>query len=227
MLGDEVGEYLKIVSHRRFTNLEVQGHSGFNFDTDSGAANCRAWSGNRQISSCRLFQQPKHNMPLPRAKTRPAARGNVWTRATASSALSTDSSHATVQPFNEVTQDRKTKRTGAFQAIPMVPNADEHLAAALKRAARVIASSKLKNEAAKARNRASRRMDGDHSIRHLNLEPHWIVLICSDNPGTLVLEAPAHYCDLKRHLSCAALAHWSALEGCSGGMLRLQVTATC
>ena len=109
----------------------------------------------------------------------------------------------------------------------MVPNADEHLAAALKRAARVIASSKLKNEAAKARNRASRRMDGDHSIHHLNLEPHWKVLICSDNPGILVLEAPAHYCDLKRYLSCAALAHWSALEGYSGGMLRLQVAATC
>ena len=156
-----MGRYLKIVSYRRFTNLEIQGQSGFNLDTDSGAANCRAWSGNRHISSCCLFQQLKHNGPHPRAKTTPAARSNVWTRATASSALSTDNSHATVQHVNEATQDRKAKRTGAFQAIPMVPNADEHLAAALKRAARVIASSKLKNEAAKARNRASRRMDGE------------------------------------------------------------------
>ena len=44
----------------------------------------------------------------------------------------------------------------------MVPNAEEHLAAALKRAARVTPSTKLKNEAAKARNKASRKMDGVH-----------------------------------------------------------------
>ena len=44
----------------------------------------------------------------------------------------------------------------------MVPNAEEHLAAALKRAARVMPSTKLKNEAAKARNKASRKMDGTH-----------------------------------------------------------------
>ena len=42
-----------------------------------------------------------------------------------------------------------------------MPNAEEHLNAALKRAARVMPSTKLKNEAAKARNKASRKMDGD------------------------------------------------------------------
>ncbi len=52
------------------------------------------------------------------------------------------------------------KATGAFQAIPMVPSADEHLASALRRARRIMPSSKLKNEAAKARNKAARQMDG-------------------------------------------------------------------
>lgn len=42
----------------------------------------------------------------------------------------------------------------------MVPNADEHLASALKRATRISPSSRLKNEAARARNKAARQMDG-------------------------------------------------------------------
>ena len=49
----------------------------------------------------------------------------------------------------------------------MVLNAEEHLAAALKRAARVMPSTKLKNEAAKARNKASRKMDGECVAGHL------------------------------------------------------------
>ncbi len=60
------------------------------------------------------------------------------------------------------------KKTGAFQALPLVPNAEEHLNAALKRAARVMPSTKLKNEAAKARNKASRKMDGEHVDRPLS-----------------------------------------------------------
>ena len=58
-------------------------------------------------------------------------------------------------------QAKPKKKTGAFQAIPMVPNAEEHLSAALKRASRITPSNKLKNEAAKARNKASRKMDGE------------------------------------------------------------------
>lgn len=41
----------------------------------------------------------------------------------------------------------------------MVPPADEHLASALRRARRVGGNVKLKNEAARARNRAARQMD--------------------------------------------------------------------
>ena len=42
----------------------------------------------------------------------------------------------------------------------MVPAADEHLASALRRARRITPNSRLKNEAAKARNKAARQMDG-------------------------------------------------------------------
>lgn len=42
----------------------------------------------------------------------------------------------------------------------MVPSSDEHLASALKRARRVTPSGKLKNEAARARNKAARQLDG-------------------------------------------------------------------
>jgi hypothetical protein len=49
--------------------------------------------------------------------------------------------------------------TGAFQRIPMVPPAEEHLASALRRARRVGGNAKLRNEAARARNRAARQMD--------------------------------------------------------------------
>lgn len=64
--------------------------------------------------------------------------------------------------LRHLAQAKPKKKTGAFQAIPMVPNADEHLGAALKRASRIMPSNKLKNEAAKARNKASRKMDGDY-----------------------------------------------------------------
>ena len=46
----------------------------------------------------------------------------------------------------------------------MVPSADEHLASALRRARRIMPSVKLKNEAAKARNKAARQMDGEWAL---------------------------------------------------------------
>ncbi|EIE24639.1 P-loop containing nucleoside triphosphate hydrolase protein [Coccomyxa subellipsoidea C-169] len=49
--------------------------------------------------------------------------------------------------------------TGAFQSIPIVPTSDEHLASALKRAGRIGPNTKLKNEAARARNKTARQMD--------------------------------------------------------------------
>ena len=60
------------------------------------------------------------------------------------------------------------RATGAFQAIPMVPSADEHLASALRRARRITPNSRLKNEAAKARNKAARQMDGAGAVIHLS-----------------------------------------------------------
>ena len=58
--------------------------------------------------------------------------------------------------------------TGAFQRIPMVPPAEEHLASALRRARRVGGNVKLRSEAARARNRAARQMVPS---RHLCLMP--------------------------------------------------------
>ena len=49
--------------------------------------------------------------------------------------------------------------TGAFQRIPHIPPAEEHLASALKRGLRVTTNVKLKNEAARAKNLAARQMD--------------------------------------------------------------------
>ncbi|BDA42683.1 probable nucleolar GTP-binding protein 1 [Coccomyxa sp. Obi] len=56
------------------------------------------------------------------------------------------------------TETRKSA-TGAFQSIPIVPTADEHLASALKRASRIGPNSKIKNEAARAKNKTARQMD--------------------------------------------------------------------
>ncbi|KAK9909858.1 hypothetical protein WJX75_008488 [Coccomyxa subellipsoidea] len=55
--------------------------------------------------------------------------------------------------------EAKKSATGAFQSIPIVPTSDEHLASALKRAGRIGPNSKLKNEAARARNKTARQMD--------------------------------------------------------------------
>ncbi|KAK9816846.1 hypothetical protein WJX72_006009 [[Myrmecia] bisecta] len=49
--------------------------------------------------------------------------------------------------------------TGAFQRLPLVAPADEHIISALKRASRVSGNNKLKNETQKARSRAARQMD--------------------------------------------------------------------
>ncbi|GAB4823843.1 hypothetical protein N2152v2_010889 [Parachlorella kessleri] len=51
------------------------------------------------------------------------------------------------------------QRTGAFQKLPMVAPAKELLESALRRAGRVGANKKLKNEAQKAKNRAARQLD--------------------------------------------------------------------
>ena len=58
----------------------------------------------------------------------------------------------------------------------MVPSSDEHLASALKRTRRVMPSSKLKNEAARARNKAARQLDGAALHRHC---PHAFSNTCS------------------------------------------------
>jgi nucleolar GTP-binding protein len=52
-----------------------------------------------------------------------------------------------------------SSRTGAFQRLPMVAPSRELLDSALKRASRVGPNKKLKNEAARARNRAARALD--------------------------------------------------------------------
>lgn len=62
-------------------------------------------------------------------------------------------------------QEAKKSATGAFQSIPIVPTSDEHLASALKRAGRIGPNSKLKNEAARARNKTARQMDGNSTCQ--------------------------------------------------------------
>ncbi|KAL3155805.1 hypothetical protein ABBQ32_012817 [Trebouxia sp. C0010 RCD-2024] len=51
------------------------------------------------------------------------------------------------------------QHTGAFARLPMVPVSTEIIESALKRAGRVSANKKLKNEAQKARSRAAKQMD--------------------------------------------------------------------
>ena len=48
---------------------------------------------------------------------------------------------------------------GAFSKLPVVPAADDHLASAVRRAGRVRADPKIKNDAARARHAAARRLD--------------------------------------------------------------------
>ena len=62
-------------------------------------------------------------------------------------------------------QEARKSATGAFQSIPIVPTSDEHLASALKRAGRIGPNSKLKNEAARAKNKTARQMDGENSCQ--------------------------------------------------------------
>ncbi|KAJ9520108.1 hypothetical protein QJQ45_030036 [Haematococcus lacustris] len=54
---------------------------------------------------------------------------------------------------------RKKRRVGVLQSVPQVAPTNEHLASALKRASRVVASATIKNEAEKERHRAARQMD--------------------------------------------------------------------
>jgi nucleolar GTP-binding protein len=49
--------------------------------------------------------------------------------------------------------------TGAFAALPVVPPGDEHLSVSLRKASRVRADPKIRNEAARARHAAARRLD--------------------------------------------------------------------
>lgn len=94
--------------------------------------------------------------------------------------------HWLEHPVLRCPQAKRKKKTGAFQALPMVPTAEEHLAAALKRAARVTPSAKLKNEAAKARNKASRKMDGAQYQAPPLILPCWAA--CLSWLGTPVLQ---------------------------------------
>ena len=55
--------------------------------------------------------------------------------------------------------------SGALQQVPVVSPADEQLASARKRASRVVASAAIKNEAAKARNKAAKQLDTLMKVR--------------------------------------------------------------
>lgn len=58
-----------------------------------------------------------------------------------------------------VTSSSQLRHTGAFARLPMVPVSTEIIESALKRAGRIAANKKLKNEAQKARSRAAKQMD--------------------------------------------------------------------
>ncbi|DBA67859.1 TPA: hypothetical protein ACH3X2_014202 [Trebouxia sp. C0005] len=58
-----------------------------------------------------------------------------------------------------VTSSSQLRHTGAFARLPMVPVSTEIIESALKRAGRIAANKKLKNEALKARSRAAKQMD--------------------------------------------------------------------
>lgn len=107
----------------------------------------------------------------------------------------------------------------------MVPNAEEHLAAALKRASRVTPSTKLKNEAAKARNKASRSMDGERSLlcSHFSMagmQPHLSWHQSSEHSesvpgsGTVIPHPKALGSRNKQS------ADWDAASFCDGSMLQ-------
>lgn len=55
---------------------------------------------------------------------------------------------------------KRTVSTGAFQRLPMVAPSREIIESAVRRAERVGGNKKLKNEAARAKNRAARQLDG-------------------------------------------------------------------
>ena len=88
---------------------------------------------------------------------------------TASNDLLEDVNGAMVPPFGEQlngainpstnTPPPRVQRTGAFQRLPMVSPSREIIESALRRAERVGGNKKLKNEAARAKNRAARQLD--------------------------------------------------------------------
>lgn len=75
-------------------------------------------------------------------------------------------------------QETRKSATGAFQSIPIVPTSDEHLASALKRASRIGPNSKLKNEAAQAKNKTARQMDGEVSVKTVSFTCECALMIC-------------------------------------------------
>lgn len=56
-------------------------------------------------------------------------------------------------------QDGRQRKTGAFQQLPHIPLADDHLRTACNRANRIQPNQKLKNKFANAKNLAARRLD--------------------------------------------------------------------
>lgn len=64
-----------------------------------------------------------------------------------------------MQTSLHVLQDATQRPTGAFQNLPIVPQLEEHVRSALRRASRVPGNKSLKNKAQHARNLTARRLD--------------------------------------------------------------------
>ncbi|KAL6783797.1 hypothetical protein ACKKBF_B05835 [Auxenochlorella protothecoides x Auxenochlorella symbiontica] len=125
-------------------------------------ASSRALSLSGGVRVARLVHPATHPVLLPARTTWPPAFGRrscMRSMATATPTLESEQRDVASHAGDAPAVHRPTMEPGAFQRLPIVASAKELVRTSVRRASRVGNNNKLKNEAAKARNRASRAMD--------------------------------------------------------------------
>ena len=128
--------------------LSSHGHSPRSFSS--------SWTTSSKPSLVKAAAAASASAAAPEAQERTTVEA---ARQDDASATATPSSSPSSSPSSFPTSPPQHLPPGAFAHLPVVPQAEEHFSVASRRAGRVRADPKIKNEAARARSWAARRLD--------------------------------------------------------------------
>jgi nucleolar GTP-binding protein len=120
---------------------------------------CEA-GGNKRSASTATAAAATDNGPAPLAPEDIVEDMNEELLSSSSELFTESSQIEEEHPRQAPTSPPRATSTGAFQRLPMVSPSREIIESAVRRAERVGGNKKLKNEAARAKNRAARQLDG-------------------------------------------------------------------